>query len=109
MGPYLFNCLKYLTIGLFESVKRLRELVSKVSTLRIVLNLYLAFFGVDIEETEFFGFLDANHVFHSLRDTFLLLKEEDEDRVCLENFRVFENVFEKPLDSLLDSQEVLLG
>ena len=109
MGPYIFNCLEYLAIGLFESVKHLRELVSKVSTLRIVLNLNLAFFGVDIEETEFFGFLDPNHVFHSLRDAFLLLKEEDEDRVCLQDFRVFENVLEKPLDSLLDSQEVLLG
>lgn len=109
MCPYIFNGLKYLTIGLFESVERLRELVSKVSTLRIVLNLNLAFFSVDIEETEFFGFFDSNHVFHSLRDAFLLLKEADEDRVCLEDFRVFENMLEKPLDSLLDSQEVLLG
>ena len=109
MSPYIFNGLKYLGIGLFESFERLRELVSKVSTFRIVLNLYLAFFGVDIEETKFFGFLDPNHVFHSLRDAFLLLEEEDEHRVCLEDFRVFENMLEKPLDSLLDSQEVLLG
>ena len=109
MGPYIFDCLKYLAIGLFESVERLRELVSKVSTLRIVLNLNLAFFGVDIEETEFFRFLYANHVFHSLRDTFLLLEEEDEYRVCLEDFRVLQNVLKKPLDSLLDCQEVLLG
>ena len=73
MGPYIFNGLKYLGIGLFESFERLRELVSKVSTLRVVLNLYLALFGVDIEKPKFFGFFDPKHVLDGLRNAFLLL------------------------------------
>jgi len=109
MGPYIFNGLKYLGIGLFESFERLRELVSKVSTLRVVLNLYLALFGVDIEKPKFFGFLDPKHVLDCLRDTFLLLKEEGEYRVCLENFRILQNVLKESLDSLLDRHKVLLG
>ena len=109
MGPYIFNGLKYLSIGLFESFERLRELVSKVSTLRVVLNLYLALFGVDIEKPKFSRFFDPRHVLDGLRDTFLLLKEEGEYRVCLENFRVLQNVLKESLDSLLDRHKVLLG
>jgi len=109
MGPYIFNGLKYLSIRLFESFERLRELVSKVSTLRVVLYLYLALFGVDIEKPKFFLFLDPKHVLDCLRDAFLLLKEEGEYRVCLEDFRVLQNVLKESLDSLLDRHKVLLG
>lgn len=83
MSPYIFDGLKYLGIGLFESVEHLRELVRKVCTIRIVLNLNRAFFGVYIEEAKFFELLDSKHIFYSLRYAILLLKKEYEYRVCL--------------------------